>query len=473
LKKYHSLFILIILSIIEIQVQTSCANIIPPTGGPRDSLPPVLVQAVPADSTLNFKTNKVTLSFNEYVQLDNQLMQTNLVVSPNPNQNPIIASHLREVTIRLKDSLKPNTTYSINFGNALKDVNEGNPYKNFTYVFSTGNTLADGELNGQVQLAQTGKADSTLIVILHKNLNDSAIKKLKPDYYTRLDSGGHFHFRYLENGTYNVFVLPNDFTKKYDDSSKTFAFANEPVNISESSGESLMLYAYNEYEPGKEASMPVNTNTQSNKKKPVDTTKNIKFLSNLERGQQDLLSDLVISFPEPVARFDSSKISLTDTNYKAITNYTIVADTAFKNFSLKYPWKEGQYFKLVIQQDAFADSSGKTLAKNDTLSFQTSPEGAYGSVRLRFGNLDLGRNPVLQFIQGDKIVDSVALTGAEFYRKLYKPGDYDLRILYDTDKNMTWTPGSYALKRQPEISIRVPRKLTIKQNWDNEVNINL
>jgi hypothetical protein len=164
---------------------------------------------------------------------------------------------------------------------------------------------------------------------------------------------------------------------------------------------------------------------------------------------------------------------LTDTNYKAITNYTIVADTAFKNFSLKYPWKEGQYFKLVIQQDAFADSSGKTLAKNDTLSFQTSPEGAYGSVRLRFGNLDLGRNPVLQFIQGDKIVDSVALTGAEFYRKLYKPGDYDLRILYDTDKNMTWTPGSYALKRQPEISIRVPRKLTIKQNWDNEVNINL
>jgi hypothetical protein len=59
---------------------------------------------------------------------------------------------------------------------------------------------------------------------------------------------------------------------------------------------------------------------------------------------------------------------------------------------------------------------------------------------LRFGNSDLGRNPVLQFIQSDKIVDSVALTGSEFYRKLYKSSDYDLRILYDTDKNMTWTP---------------------------------
>jgi len=473
LKKYYSLFILIILSIIEIQVQTSCANIIPPTGGPRDSLPPVLVQAVPADSALNFKTNKITLTFDEYIQLDNQLMQTNLVVSPNPNQAPMISSHLRDVTIRLKDSLKPNTTYAIDFGKALKDVNEGNPYKNFTYVFSTGNTIAGGELSGRVILAQTGKTDSTLIAILHKNLIDSAIKKLKPDYYTRLDSGGNFHFRYLENGTYNVFVLPNDFTKKYDDSTKMFAFANEPVAISTSYGEPLTLYAYNEYEPGKESIMPVNEGSQSKKKKPVDTTKSIKFLSTLEKGQQDLLSDLVISFAEPLAHFDSSKISFTDSNYKPITNYHIIADTSFKNFYVKYPWKEGQYFKLIIQQDAFADSSGKTLAKNDTLSFQTSAESDYGSIRLRFGNLDLNRNPVLQFIQGDKIVDSVALAGAEFYRQLFKPGDYDLRILYDTDKNMTWTPGSYALKRQPEIAIRIPRKVAVKQNWDNEVNINL
>src|SRR6478752_7750958 len=249
--KKSFLSFLILLSIIQIQVQTltSCANIIPPSGGPRDSVPPVLIYAEPRDSTRSFTAKKITLTFNEYVQLDNQAMQTNLIVSPTPDQPPYISSHLKEVTVRLKDSLKPNTTYSINFGNALKDVNEGNPYKNFTYVFSTGNTIAGGELNGQVQLAQTGKSDSTLIVILHKNLNDSAIKKLKPDYYTRLDSGGHFHFRYLENGTYNVFVLPNDFTKKYDDSSKTFAFANEPVAIGQSSNEPLMLYAYNEYEP--------------------------------------------------------------------------------------------------------------------------------------------------------------------------------------------------------------------------------
>ena len=128
--------------------------------------------------------------------MDNTI-QSDLIVSPNPNQTPYVTSHLQTVTINLKDTLKPNTTYAIDFGNALKDVNEGNPYKNFTYVFSTGNSISNGVLNGQVQLAQTGTADSTLIVILHKNLNDSAIKKIKPDYYTRLDSGGHFRFHFI------------------------------------------------------------------------------------------------------------------------------------------------------------------------------------------------------------------------------------------------------------------------------------
>ena len=113
------------------------------------------------------------------------------------------------------------------------------------------------------------------------------------------------------------------------------------------------------------------------------------------------------------------------------------------------------------------------LAKNDTLSITTSSESAYGSIRLNFANLDVSRNPVLQFIQNDKVIDSAELPQTLFYRKLYKPGEYELRILYDADKNMTWTPGNYELKKQPEIVIRIPRKITIKSNWDNEVNVNL
>ncbi len=465
--------VLLIIIIFQLQVQTliSCANIIPPTGGPRDTLPPVLVLAVPADSSLNFKANKITLTFNKYVQLDNTLLQTNLVVSPTPNIDPLILGHLKDVTIRLKDSLKPNTTYSINFGNAIKDVNEGNPYRNFTYVFSTGDTIANGSLSGKVQLAQTGITDSTLIVLLHKNLDDSAVKKIRPDYFAHIDSSGKFNFRFIENGTYNVFVLPNDYSKKYDDSTKTFAFLNKPLTISGDSAAQVMLYAYNQYPPGKEGGEVFTPTTTGKKKK--DTTTTINFHTNLENGEQDLLGNFVLGFAKPLEHFDSSKIILVDTNYHTITNYQLVADTSNENFTLKYPWKEQQYFKLIIQKDAFVDSSGKMLAKIDTLNFQTSKESAYGSIRLRFVNLALNHNPVLQFLQNDKVIDSAALTGTEFYEKLYKPGDYQLRILYDEDKNMTWTPGNYDLKKQPEIAISIPRKITVKPNWDNEVNINL
>lgn len=466
---------LIILSIFQILVQTltSCANIIPPGGGPRDSLPPVLIKAAPEDSALHFNAHKIVLTFNEYVQLDNQAL-ANIVTSPNPVQAPYSESKLQTVTVRLKDSLQPNTTYSINFGNAIRDVNENNAYKNFTYVFSTGNSIADGTLSGKVQLAETGTADSTLIVVLHNNLNDSAIKKSRPYYYTLLDSAGRFNFHFLASGQYNVFVLPNDYTKKYDDSTKMFAFLNEPVTINNSPSPPVLLYAYNEFKPGKNAEQAsAETNNSSNKKKPVDTTKSISFTTSLQSAKQDLLSNLVIKFNKPLQHFDSSKIVLSDTNFRAISNYTITADTTLAKFSLSYPWKEDQYFKLIIQKDAFTDSTGKMLAKIDTINFKTSSESEYGSIRLRFVNLELDKNPVLQLLQNKVIIDSVALTSTEFYRRLYKPGDYDLRILYDADKNMSWTPGNFTLKKQPEIVIAIPHKLTIKQNWDNEVNVNL
>ncbi len=470
LKKYYSFFILIILTIIEIQVQTSCANIIPPSGGPRDSLPPVLIKAVPADSSLHFNANRITLTFNEYVQLDPQLLQS-IITSPNPVQQPYAQSHLQTVTVRLKDSLQPNTTYSINFGNAIKDVNEGNIYKNFTYVFSTGNAIANGELSGKVQLAETGAIDSTLIVVLHKDLNDSAIRKERPYYYASLDSAGRFQFRFLTYGTYNVFVLPNDYTKKYDDSTKTFAFLNAPVTIDSIESQPISLYAYNQYKPSKEnnnTTPPANT---SNKKKQSDTT--LIMATNLQKTKQDLLSNFVISFQKHLQYYDSSKIILSDTNFNRISNYQLTADDSLTTFTLHYPWKENEYFKLLIEKDAFKDSSGYTLAKNDTINFQTASESEYGSIRLQFFKLDTSKNPVLQFVQNNLVVDSVALTSDIFYRKLFKPGDYDLRILYDTDKNMTWTPGDFELKKQPEIVIAIPRKITIKQNWDNEVNVNL
>ena len=96
--------------------------------------------------------------------------------------------------IRINDTLDKNTTYSVKFGNAIKDVNEGNILKNFTYVFSTGNYLDSGRLSGTVRTAETGVIDSTLIVVLHPTNKDSAIYKDKPLYYAKVDGKGKFEF---------------------------------------------------------------------------------------------------------------------------------------------------------------------------------------------------------------------------------------------------------------------------------------
>lgn len=470
MNKFIGFLFLIILLIIQIQVQTSCANIIPPTGGPRDSLPPVLVNAVPKDSTTSFHSKTIVLTFDEYVHLSDKVNEE-FIVSPNPESLPFPENKLRTVTIKLKDSLKPNTTYSLDFGNSIQDVNENNPVKNFVYVFSTGSSIDVGTISGNVTLAETGVADSTLIVVLHENLNDSAVKKLRPDYYTRLDSSGNFRFRFLPHKTFNIYVLPNDYTKRYDDSTKMFAFYNSAVNV-DSNNERVKLYAYQQEKP-QDKNTATQTAAPPSKKGEKEEDKRLKVSTGLESSKQDILSDLELTFNRNVKQFDSSKVVLSDTNFQAVSGFTIRRDTSLTKFFIHYNWLENESFKLVLQKEAFADSAGNTLGKNDTISFSTKRESDYGSVRLHFNGLDLAKNPVLQLVQNDKVTKSVPLASIEWYEKLFQPGDYELRILFDDNKNGIWDPGNFDEKKQPETVQRIPRKLTIKPNWDNEVDINL
>ena len=162
-----------------------------PTGGPKDSLPPVLIKATPEINTVNFSGNKITLQFNEYIDIQN--IQDNLLVSPLAKKNPNVSGNLKTLVIKLRDTLKQNTTYTLQFGNAIKDVNEGNVLKNFSFAFSTGNHVDSLFLSGKVTLAQTGKTDSSLVVLLYKNINDSTVYKERPDYIAKLNGKGEFH----------------------------------------------------------------------------------------------------------------------------------------------------------------------------------------------------------------------------------------------------------------------------------------
>jgi hypothetical protein len=460
---YFSLVILS-LAIIFVVANTGCANIIPPGGGPIDSLPPVLVRAVPGDSTTNFTGNRITLEFDEFVDIQNQF--ENVIVSPTPNSAPIINNHLRTVSIRIKDTLEPNTTYSIDFGNALRDINEGNISKNFTYLFSTGSTIDQNTFSGKVVMAETGKIDSTLIVVLHRNFDDSAVAKEKPRYIAKLDGKGNFQFRNLPAGKFAYYAVPNEYSKRYDDSTKPFAFANEPVNTEDN--KPVTLYAYT---LPKIDTTPKVARVDNNSKKTKED-KQLRVQTTLESGRQDLLKNLSISFDKKITVYDSNKIILTDTNYRRIPNYTIARDTNLATFVIANKWPPNQPYILVLDKGGFADSAGITLRRNDTIRFSTKTLEDYGAVRLRFKNIDLKKNPVLQLVQNDMVVEASPLTGAEWSRKLFNPGEYDLRILYDENKNGIWDSGRFfGQKRQPEIVIIINTKLSVRANWDNEKDI--
>jgi hypothetical protein len=473
MKKTFSPFILLMCfgCMVWMFTNTGCANIIPPGGGPLDSLPPVLVASTPRDSSTNTTANKITLSFNEYVEVQNA--QENVLVSPTPDNMPLVDYRLRTVTIKLKDTLEPNTTYSINFGNAIKDVNEGNVLKNFIYVFSTGKTIDNNTLSGKVVLSETGGTDSSLIVVLHRNLDDSAVAKDKPRYIAKLDGQGNFIFHNLPEGTFALYTIPNEYSKRYDDSTKLFAFNDKPVVISKEA-KPIVLYAYN-YPKVVVPPKPAGTTGGTKTTNAATQDKVIKYSSNLQvGGKQDLFTDLILSFNRKVFRFDSNSVLLTTKDFTPVANYHFTADTNNTRFHLSYKWAPEQQYNLLIKKEAFVDSAGLMLARNDTLKISTKRNEDYGSIKLRFNNLDLSKNPVMLFLQGDKIVESSPLTQRDWSRKFYEPGEYDIRILYDTNKNGKWDPGKFfGVHQQPEIVRDLKIKLVVRANWDNEKEISL
>ena len=442
---------------------SSCANIVPPVGGPRDTLSPVVLRSVPESGSRNFKGNRITLQFDEYVTVENTF--ENVIVTPTQENFPQIDARLRTVSIRLKDTLEPNTTYAIHFGDAIKDVNESNPLRNFNYVFSTGNYVDSFTLSGRLTIAQTGKADSTLIIILHRSLDDSAVAKQKPRYITKPDNKGNFTFSNLPAGIFRLYALKDEGFKRYTDIKTMFAFADSAIRIG-ADNKPVDLYAF--VAPDTLAAKPA-----APAPKDAKPDKQIKYQSNLQNGEQDLLGNLQLNFTKKLKTVDSARIVLTDTAYRPVPGYTLQTDTGRQIITLKYAWKESQQLRLVIPKDALADSTGVTLAKNDTLRFRTRGESAYGSIELRISGVDLTKNPVLQWVQNDQVVRTVVLTAATWKAKLFAPGNYELRILYDANKNGIWDTGNYWKHIQPEKVVPVIQTFNVRSNWDNEFTVTL
>lgn len=218
-----------ILLAVSLLVFLACASMGTPDGGPYDEEPPVLMEARPAIGATNVKTGKITLDFDENIKLENAF--ENVVVSPPQIQMPVIKSSGKRVTVELADTLVPDVTYSIDFGNAIVDNNEGNPYEDFAYYFSTGETVDTLAVSGTVLNAEDLEPIKGIVVGLHSCLDDSAFTKLPFERVSRTDSKGHFVIKGIAPGNYRLYALSeanNNYL--FDQKSEVLAFMDTHVS---------------------------------------------------------------------------------------------------------------------------------------------------------------------------------------------------------------------------------------------------
>lgn len=214
----------------------ACARQGSPTGGPKDTEPP---KVVAAESTRNFSTRfserRIELAFDEWVTLSD--IGTQVVISPPLTKRPDITLKGRKVIVELndEDTLRPNTTYTINFGSAVKDLHEGNPAKDLRFVFSTGDFLDSLEVRGKVVDAFTGDPIDNVSVMLYDNLSDSVVRKEKPYYFARTDKTGQFDIQNVRSGEFKIAAIEDaSGDLKWDGQNERIGFPDSLLQLSDS-----------------------------------------------------------------------------------------------------------------------------------------------------------------------------------------------------------------------------------------------
>ncbi len=212
----------LLLAIIATLMLAACANMGRPEGGPRDETPPVYVRSNPAIGQLNFSGRRITVEFDENISLDDPMNK--IVVSPAQRTTPAISSNARRVTIELRDTLLPNTTYTVEFADAVKDLNEGNILDGFSLDFATGDTIDTLRISGMVLEARTLEPAQGMLVGVYSDLSDTAITTIPFERITKTNQLGQFTLRNLKAGTYRIFAVADQNRDYHWDRSEDIAF---------------------------------------------------------------------------------------------------------------------------------------------------------------------------------------------------------------------------------------------------------
>ena len=228
-------------AITYIAASYSCANTSKgPSGGPKDTIPPVVVGIAPEMPMLSFPVNKgkVVITFDEYVQLKNQYQE--VLLSPPSKKRPVAKIKKKSVVVSFEDTLKSDQTYTLLFGQAISDVNESNPFYNYSITFSTGESIDSMIISGTVMDYQTLLPQKGMVVCLYKNPTDSCLITTLPDAVAKTDDWGYFCVRGLKNVPYYLFALEDKNNNQlYDRSGEKAGFCDSTITPSVAAKEGM------------------------------------------------------------------------------------------------------------------------------------------------------------------------------------------------------------------------------------------
>lgn len=353
----------LLLYICLILLSTQCAQITPLTGGKKDETPPKVLKYNPNNTSVNFISKVIEIEFDEYIVLRDVANQ--FIITPQTKEVPDIQAFGKKVKITFNETLLPNTTYKLAFGNAISDLNESNVLQNFEYIFSTGSTIDSLKLSGQVLNAFDKKPAAQILVGLYDiESNDSVIYKDKPLYICKTNEGGYFSFNYLPSASFKMVAI-KDQNKNllYDGSEEQIAFSKEFVNTKDSGTIALLLFK----ETPTKSFIKKSFSSEYGKAYIIYNKPQLNITQVIAKGlthnKQSRLKDTLTLYY--ANRFDTLETFIKYESKKTDTVYIkILSETAFEkqnktfkytlqaNFSTTLPFYESPTFILNVPVDS-------------------------------------------------------------------------------------------------------------------------